>query len=167
MGFFSKVRRFTSAWDDLWCSTSPHITNFNNKFRHNFNNGRTMHEITSTMLTLPKTCSPALTEHLFQWLQSLPYNATDGLTTLEHNNVPWMAGPVIWPYIGQSWRNSTLGQLSPQWTLRDWQRVQDEGNQTTMQFSIAHIKELNTTHYTSFENKAIRDALAFSIHSLG
>ena len=109
----------------------------------------------------------ALTECLSQWLQSLSYEATDRLTALEHNNVPWMARPVIRPHIGQSWCDSTSGQLTPRRTLRDQQCVQDEGNRTTTWFSIAHIKEPNTTHYTAFENKAIRGASAFGVHSLG
>ena len=162
-----KVWRLTGAWDELRCSISPHIANFDNEFQCDFDNGHTMHKITLMMLTLPKACSPALMEHLFRRLQSLPYDATDGLTALEHNNVPGTARPVIRPHIGQSWHNSTLGQLTPRRTLRDWQCVQDEGNQTTMWFSVAHIKEPNTTHYTASENKAIRDASAFSIHSLG
>ena len=157
----------TSTWDELQCSINPHIANFNNEFRRNFDDEHTMHEITLTMWTLPKTCSPALTERLSQWLQSLSYEATNRLTALEHNNVPWMARPVIRPHIGQSWCDSTSGQLTPRWTLRDRQCVQDEGNRTTTRFSIAHIKEPNTTHYTAFENKAIRGTSAFGVHSLG
>ena len=86
---YGEVWWFTSAWDDLQCSISPHITNFNNKFQCNVDNRCTAHNITLTMLTLPKTCLPALTEHLFWQLKSLLYDVADRLTTLEHNNVPW------------------------------------------------------------------------------
>ena len=71
--------------------------NFDNKFQCNFDDGHTVHNIILTMLTSPRTCSPALTELLSQQLQSPLYDVADGLTVLEDNNMLWMAGPVIQP----------------------------------------------------------------------